>query len=108
MGCETKEEISNISTQITEYNTTNNNSKKSTIEQSVSNFQQSKGMSNEHTETMGKAYQLTRTNNNNNNSSNNNSNHGFINVLTLSLVVTFIIGVAVGIGYMLYKLSIGG
>lgn len=105
MGCETKEEISNISTQITEYNTTNNNSRRSTIERSVSNFQQSKGMSNGYTETMGQAYQLKRINNNNNN---NNSNHGFINILTLSLIVTFIIGVAVGIGYMLYKISIGG
>lgn len=107
MGCETKEEISNISTQITEYNTTNNNSRRSTIERSVSNFQQNKGMSNGYTETMGQAYQLKRINNNNN-SNNNNSNHGSIDILTLSLIVTFIIGVAVGIGYMLYKFSILG
>lgn len=107
MGCETKEEISNISTQITEYNTTNNNSRRSTIERSISNFQQSKGMSNGYTETMGQAYQLKRINNNNN-SNNNNSNYGSIDILTLSLIVTFIIGVAVGIGYMLYKFSILG
>ena len=108
MGCETKEEISNISTQITEYNTTNNNQKKITIEQSISSFQQSKGMSNGYTETKGQAYQLKRINNSNNGNNNNNSNHGFVNVLTLSLVVTFIIGVCVGIGYMLYKFTIAG
>lgn len=106
MGCETKEEISNISTQITEHNTTNDNQKKITIEQSISNFQQSKGMSNGHTETKGQPYQLKRTDNSNN--GNNNTNHGFINVVTLSLVVAFTIGIAVGIGYMLFKLSIGG
>ena len=105
MGCETKEEISNISTQITEYNTTNNNQKKITIEQSISSFQQSKGMSNGYTETMGQVYQLKRTNSNNNN---NNLSNGFGNVLSLTLIVTFIIGVSVGIGYMLFKLSIGG
>ena len=107
MGCKTKEEISNISTQITEHNTTNDNQKKSTIEQSISSFQQSKGISNGYTETKGQAYQLKRTNNANNNNG-NNSNHGFVNVITLSLVVTFVIGIAIGIGYMLFKLSIGG
>ena len=108
IGCETKEEISNISTQITEHNTTNDNEKKNTIEKSISNFQQSKGISNSHTETKGQAYQLKRINNSNNGNNNNNSNHGFVNVLTLSLVVTFIIGVCVGIGYMLYKFTIAG
>lgn len=108
IGCETKEEISNISTQITEHNTTNDNEKKNTIEKSISNFQQSKGISNRHTEIKGQAYQLKRINNSNNGNNNNNSNHGFVNVLTLSLVVTFIIGVCVGIGYMLYKFTIAG
>lgn len=104
MGCERKEEIANISTQITEHNCTNNESKKGKIEQNISNFQQSKGMPSGLSETKGQAYQLKRTNNNNN----NNSNNGFINVVTLSLIVTFVVGIAVGIGYMLYKISIGG
>ena len=26
----------------------------------------------------------------------------------ISLIVTFVVGIAVGIGYMLYKISIGG
>ena len=104
MGCERKEEIANISTQITEHNCTNNESKKAKIEQNISSFQQSKGMSSGLSETKGQTYQLKRTNNNNN----NNSNNGFINVVTLSLIVTFVVGIAVGIGYMLYKISIGG
>ena len=108
IGCETKEEISNISTQITEHNTTNDNEKKNTIEKSISNFQQSKGMSNGYTETKGQAYQLKKDNNGNNGNNNNNTTNGFVNVLTLSLVVTFIVGVCVGIGYMLYKFTIAG
>lgn len=103
MGCERKEEIANISTQITEFNCTNNESKKGKIEQNISSFQQRKGIPSGLSETKGQAYQLKRTNNNNN----NNANNGFINVVTLSLIVTFVVGIAVGIGYMLYKISIG-
>lgn len=102
MGCERKEEIANISTQITEHNCTNSESKKEKIEQNILKFQQSKGMQSGFLETKGQAYQLKRINNN------SNSSNGFINVITLSLIVTFVIGIAVGIGYMLYRISIGG
>ena len=30
-------------------------------------------------------------------------NAGFINVITISLIVVFVMGIAVGIGYMLYR-----
>ena len=65
-------------------------------------------MSNGYTETKGQAYQLKKDNNGNNGNNNNNTTNGFVNVLTLSLVVTFIVGVCVGIGYMLYKFTIAG
>ncbi len=51
---------------------------------------------------MGQVKQLKKENNNYNSSS------GFTDALLLTLIVTFVIGVAVGVGYMLYRISIGG
>ena len=70
----------------------------------MASFQESKGITN----TYGKSYQLVKKNPNQNNGNGSNSNKGFVNVVILSLITTFIIGVAVGIGYMLYKFTIGG
>ena len=103
IGCETKEEFTNMITQITQYNTTQQESQKIQIENHVSDFQNKKLGTN--IKNIGHPYQLKRVNNNQN--SNNNSS-GFINTVVLSLIVTFVIGLAVGIGYMLYKFSIGG
>ena len=104
MGCSDKEEYSNTITQITQHKTTKNEQQKSQIESHMASFQESKGITN----TYGKSYQLVKKNPNQNNGNGSNSSKGFVNVVILSLITTFIIGVAVGIGYMLYKFTIGG
>ena len=101
MGCERKEEYTNVVTQLTEHNTTKSLEHKQQIEEHISSFQQTKtgetGLQNQ----IGQTKQLKKTN------SNPNSSNGFVDVILLSLFVTFVIGVAVGIGYMLFKISIG-
>lgn len=104
IGCSDKEEYSNTITQITQHKTTKNEQQKSQIESHIASFQESKGITN----TYGKSYQLVKKNPNQNNGNGSNSSKGFVNVVILSLITTFIIGVAVGIGYMLYKFTIGG
>ena len=104
MGCSDKEEYSNTITQITQHKTTKNEQQKAQIESHMASFQESKGITN----TYGKSYQLVKKNPNQNNGNGSNSSKGFVNVVILSLITTFIIGVAVGIGYMLYKFTIGG
>lgn len=103
MGCENKSEYSNMVTQITQHKTTTNERQKEQIESHMANFQESKGIVN----TYGKSNQSVKKNLNQNNGNSSNSSKGFINIIVLSLITTFIIGVAVGMGYMLYKISIG-
>lgn len=104
IGCETKSEFSNMMTQITEHGTTKNGSSKSQLEEHITGFQQSKGISNDYSIKKEQSYQLKKVKNDSTTSS---SQNGFINAVTLSLIVTFVIGIAVGIGYMLYRISIG-
>ena len=104
IGCETKSEFSNMMTQITEHGTTKNESSKSQLEEHITGFQQSKGISNDYSIKKEQSYQLKKVKNDSTTSS---SQNGFINAVTLSLIVTFVIGIAVGIGYMLYRISIG-
>ena len=103
MGCETKAEISNMTTQITEHNTTKKETHKSKIEGQVTVFQERK--MNPNGLQMQNGYQRVLKPNQN---SESNSSKGFINTLVLSLVVTLVIGIAIGIGYMLYRFKIGG
>lgn len=100
LGCKTKQEYLNIVTQMTQYNTTKKAEQKRKIEEHISSFWQSKTGKKTHFKNMKSAYQLK--------SANNNSSTGFIDIVILSLIVTFIIGIVVGIGYMLYKYNIGG
>ena len=102
MGCSDKQEYSNTITQITQHKTTTNEQQKIQIESHLSSFQESKGIS----VAKDKTYQLTRKNPTQSNIS--DSNKGFVNVIILSLVVTFVIGFAIGIGYMLYRFTTGG
>ena len=51
--------------------------------------------------------QLTKPNNNTN-PNGHSPDSGFANAIMPTLIVAFVIGVAVGIGYMLYRLSMGG
>ena len=97
IGCNTKEEYANMMTQLTEYNSTRKETHKTKIENQVSSFQQSKGISN--TMVNGKNLVLSR---------NQENNKGFVNTLGITLMVTFIVGFVVGITYMLCRLWIGG
>lgn len=100
MGCDRKEEFTNIVTQLTEYNTTKNPEHKRQIEEHIASFQQTKTGGKSLQNEIGQTRQLIKQN--------NNSNNGFINILTLLLLVTFICGMAVGIAYMFLKFRIGG
>lgn len=97
IGCNTKEEYTNMTTQLIEHNSTTKETHKNRIEKQVTSFQQSKGITN--TMTNGKNFILTRSQEN---------NKGFVNTLGIVLMVTFIVGFVTGITYMLCKLWIGG
>ena len=102
IGCESKYEYSNMVTQMTQQQSTRKESQKQRIEEHITSFQYSKTVEKTYTQGMGQVKQLKKENNNHNSSS------GFTDALLLTLIVTFVIGVAVGIGYMLYRISIGG
>lgn len=103
MGCQSKAEIKNTVIQLTEGKTTKKEEVRNTMANNIQRTHQiNNGMSvNQQT----KGPVLVKTNNNN---SGANGNKGFINAITLTLIITFVCGIAVGIGYMLYKISIGG
>lgn len=102
IGCESKYEYSNMVTQMTQQQSTRKESQKKRIEEHITSFQYSKTGEKTYSQGMGQVKQLKKENNNHNSSS------GFTDALLLTLIVTFVIGVAVGIGYMLYRISIGG
>lgn len=102
IGCESKYEYSNMVTQMTQQQSTTKESQKQRIEEHITSFQYSKTGEKTYTQGMGQVKQLKKENNNYNSSS------GFTDALLLTLIVTFVIGVAVGVGYMLYRISIGG
>lgn len=106
IGCERKEEYSNMMSQMTQHKSTSSEEQKSKIESHISDFQNKKGNTNSYQQVQGQAYQLKRVNNNKNGS--NNSSNGFVNVVMISLITTFIVGFIAGIVYMLCKIWIGG
>lgn len=101
IGCETKIEYSNMITQMTQHQSTKQESQKQRLESHITSFQQSKTGERTYSQEMRQAKQLKKENN-------HNSSSGFTDALLLALIVTFVIGVAVGICYMLYRISIGG
>lgn len=103
MGCQSKAEIKNTVIQLTEGKTTKKEEVRNTMANNIQRTHQiNNGMSvNQQT----KGPVLVKTNNN---TSGTCGNKGFINAITLTLIITFVCGIAVGIGYMLYKISIGG
>ena len=102
IGCQNKEEFINMTTQITEHNSSVNERHKSTIENQVSTFQQSKGTSsinvNEKNPILVKKQ----------NSTSHNQSSGFASTASIIMIVTFIVGFVVGITYMICKFMIGG
>ena len=105
MGCENREEYSGVVTQMTQHQSTKSDTQKAQIEQNISSFQQAKVEQKANSQSIDKPKVLKKTNSN---QSNHTSSSGFANTITLALIVTFVIGIAVGIGYMLYKSAIGG
>lgn len=101
IGCETKIEYSNMITQMTQHQSTKQETQKQKLENHITSFQQSKTGKKTYSQDMGQVRQLKKENN-------HNSSSGFTYALLLTLIVTFVIGVAVGIGYMLYRINIGG
>lgn len=102
IGCQNKEEFINMTTQITEHNSSVNERHKSTIENQVSTFQQSKGTSsinvNEKNPILVKKQ----------NSTSHNQSSGFASTASIIMIVTFIVGFVAGITYMICKFMIGG
>jgi len=88
--------------QITQFQSTKRETQKLLIEEHISSFQKNKAGKNTYSQNVGQVKQIKKENNSHNSSS------GFTDALSLTLIVTFVIGVAVGIGYMLYRFSIGG
>ena len=103
MGCQSKAEFKNTVIQLTEGKTTKKEEVRNTMANNIQRTHQiNNGMSvNQQT----KGPVLVKTNNN---TSGTSGNKGFINTITLTLIITFVCGIAVGIGYMLYKINIGG
>lgn len=101
MGCQSKQEFKNLITQITEVKNTKNNEKRSEISNNLQTIQLVNNPTTKKEQTKGPV--LVKKINSNNNS----SSKGFINVITFTLIITFLCGMAVGISYMLYKISIG-
>ena len=102
IGCQNKEEFINMTTQITEHNSSKDEIHKNAIENQVSAFQQSKGTlnvpTNEKNPTLVKKQ----------NSTNHNQNSGFVSTISLIMITTFIVGLVVGITYMICIFMIGG
>ncbi len=90
-------EYSNMITQMTQQQST----KKESIEEHIANFQY-KNWKKTYTQGMEHVKQFQKENNNHNLSS------GYTDALLLTLIIAFAIGMAVGIGYMLHRISIGG
>jgi len=106
MGCESKEEIVNISTQLTEYSTTKNDSHKTQIGTQMAEFQQTQSNESGLGQNKGWSYTL-RPNGAPTSHVDSGEHNGFTNVLSLSLIVTFACGVIFGITYMLLKMWMG-
>lgn len=102
IGCQNKLEIINMTTQITEHNSSKDETHKNAIENQVSAFQQSKGTLS--VPTSEKNPTLVKKQN----STNHNQNSGFASTLSIIMITTFIVGFVAGITYILCKLWIGG
>lgn len=103
LGCQSKAEIKNTVIQLTEGKTTKKEEVRNTMANNIQRTHQINNGISVNQQTKGPV--LVKTNNN---TSESNGNKGFINAITLALIITFVCGIAVGIGYMLYKISIGG
>ena len=102
IGCRSKLEYSNIVTQMTQYYSTKNLTQKQKIEEHITSFQYAKTGQKTYPQGVVQLKHLKKED------SHHNSSSGFTDTIMLTSIVTFVIGMAVVIGYMLYKISIGG
>ncbi len=101
MGCETKMEYSNMIAQMTQYQSTKELSQKPLLESHIAEFRQSKLEQKSYSQEYGQVRKKEKKND-------NNFSGGFANAIFIIFVVSlFIIG-AIGIGYILHKIGIGG
>lgn len=98
IGCESKDEYSTIIKQMTQQKSTKSELQKMRIEQNLSSFQSSKNEQKNNSQSIDKPKVMKKTNNN---PKNNTSSSGFVNIITLSLIVSFICGALLMIVYML-------
>ena len=98
IGCESKEDYSNMITKMTQQQTTKNEIQKMRIDQEIANFQKSKTDQKVNSQNNEKPKVMTKTNNS---QGNNSSSKGFSYIMTLALIVSFICGALFMIVYML-------
>ena len=98
IGCESKDEYSTIIKQMTQQKSIKSELQKMRIEQNLSSFQSSKNEQKNNSQIIDKPKVMKKTNNN---PKNNTSSSGFVNIITLSLIVSFICGALLMIVYML-------
>lgn len=98
IGCKSKDEYSTIIRQMTQQKSTKSELQKMRIEQNLSSFQSSKNEQKNNSQSIDKPKVMKKTNNN---PKNNTSSSGFANIITLSLIVSFVCGALLMIVYML-------
>ena len=120
MGCETKGEYKGVVSLKTQEKTTKNPAQKQSIKANLDNFKQSKiinasnaqstnqqktqTISQEPSKSMTQPKTLKRVKTNPTNNNNNKSSKGFANLLFITFIVSFIIGLGIGIAYMMFKI----
>lgn len=83
---------------MTQQKSTKSELQKMRIEQNLSSFESSKNEQKNNSQSIDKPKVMKKTNNN---SKNNTSSSGFANIITLSLIVSFVCGALLMIVYML-------
>ena len=100
IGCHSKGEIKGMVTQLTEEKTTTNEEKRERIAANVEKVEAMNNPNANKKQTKGPV--LVKKNN----QQPNTDNGGFINTLSLTLIITFICGLIIGIAYVLFKMNV--
>lgn len=98
IGCENKNEYSAAITQMTQQQTTKSEIQKMQIEQNLSSFKNSKTNQTTNTQSIDKPKVMKKTNNN---QGYNTSFNGFVNIITLSMIIILVCSILLIIVYTL-------
>ena len=98
IGCENKNEYSAVITQMTQQQTTKSEIQKMQIEQNLSSFKNSKTNQTTNTQSIDKPKVMKKTNNN---QGYNTSFNGFVNIITLSMIIILVCSILLIIVYTL-------